>query len=118
MNKYEVINNLFKEVVQQSKQWGFKVYANENIFDSDYRYGWITNGIDILYFQINDNLLIGLQFIPECIPNKDSVNGFIDIPFTKEGILKGFKIKYGKPYENFEYFKKHQEMVYQKIKQL
>ncbi len=95
----------FNEVVEQLKEWGFMVYVPNNIFDDDFRYGWITDGTHILYFQIDD--LYGLQFSTEGISSKGLGCGCrIKIPFTKEGITKGFGVSYGKPYPDFESFKK------------
>lgn len=95
----------FNETVEQLKEWGFMVYVPTNIFEDDFRYGWITDGIHILYFQIND--LEGLMFSTECIPSKETGCGRrIYIPFTKEGIIDGFGVSYGKPYPDFESFRK------------
>lgn len=95
----------FNEVVEQLKEWGFMVYVPTNIFDKDFRYCWITDGTHILYFQIND--LEGLMFSTECIPSKETGCGRrISIPFIKKGIIKGFGVSYGKPYPDFESFRK------------
>ena len=95
----------FKETVEQLKEWGFMVYVPTNIYEDDFRYGWITDGTHILYFQIND--LEGLMFSTECIPSKETGCGRrISIPFTKEGIIDGFGVSYGKPYPDFESFRK------------
>lgn len=103
--RMETKDQYFKETVKQLKEWGFMVYAPANIFEDSYRYGWVTDGIHILYFQI-DNLL-GLVFSTVCAPSKETGCGCrIDIDFTKEGIIKAFKTSFGKPYPNFESFKR------------
>ena len=102
---FETKDRYFKETVEQLKEWGFMVYVPTNIFDKDFRYGWVTDGIHILYFQIN--YLEGLMFSTECIPSKETGCGRrISIPFTKEGIIEGFGVSYGKPYPDFESFRK------------
>lgn len=102
---FETKDRYFKETVEQLKEWGFTVYVPNNILEDDFRYGWITDGTHILYFQIND--LEGLMFSTECIPSKETGCGRrISIPFTKEGIIEGFGVSFGKPYPNFEFFKK------------
>ena len=95
----------FKETVEQLKEWGFMVYVPTNIHEYDFRYGWVTDGTHILYFQIDD--LCGLRFSTECISSNGIGCGCrIKIPFTKEGIIKGFGVSYGKPYPDFESFRK------------
>ena len=95
----------FKETVEQLKEWGFEVYSPSDIFEDTFRYGWVTDGTHILYFQIND--LEGLQFSTQCVPAKNTGSGCrVEIDFTKEGILKGFGVTYGKPYPDFETFKR------------
>ena len=95
----------FNEVVKQLKEWGFMVYVPTNIIEHDLRYGWITDGTHILFFQIND--LEGLMFSTECISSNGIGCGCrIKIPFTKEGIITGFDVSYGKPYPDFESFRK------------
>ena len=42
----------FKDTVDQLKEWGFMVYVPTNIHEDDFRYGWVTDGTHILYFQI------------------------------------------------------------------
>lgn len=101
----ETKDQYFKETVEQLKEWGFMVYAPANIFEDDFRYGWVTDGIHILYFQIDD--LLGLVFSTECVPSKETGCGRrIDFDFTKKGIIKAFEISFGKPYPNFESFKR------------
>lgn len=103
--KMETKDRYFKETVEQLKEWGFMVYAPANIFEDVFRYGWVTDGTHILYFQIDD--LIGLVFSTECIPSKETGSGRrLDIPFTKEEIIKAFEMPFGKPYPNFESFKR------------
>ena len=96
----------FKETVKQLKEWGFEVYSPSDIFESSFRYGWVTDKTNILYFQIDD--LEGLQFSIQCIPSKETGSGCrVKIDFTKEGILKGFGVMYGKSYPNFEAFRRN-----------
>lgn len=88
--KMETKDRYFKETVEQLKEWGFTVYAPANIFEDVFRYGWVTDGTHILYFQIDD--LIGLVFSTECIPSKETGSGRrLDIPFTKRKSLRHFK---------------------------
>lgn len=102
---FKMKDRYFKETVAQLKEWGFMVYAPANIFEDDFRYGWVTDGIHILYFQIDD--LLGLVFSTECVPSKKTGCGRrIDIAFTKKGIIKAFEISFGKSYPNFESFKR------------
>lgn len=102
---FETKDRYFKETVEQLKEWGFTVYVPNNILEDDFRYGWITDGTHILYFQMDD--LFGLQFSTEGISSKGNGCGCrIKIPFTKEGIIKGFGVSYGKPYPDFESFRK------------
>lgn len=42
--KMETKDRYFKETVEQLKEWGFMVYAPANIFENDFRYGWVTDG--------------------------------------------------------------------------
>lgn len=103
--RIETKDRYFKETVAQLKEWGFMVYALADIFEGGFRYGWVTDGTHILYFQIDD--LEGLRFSTECIPSKETGCGRrISIPFTKEGIIEGFGVSFGKPYPNFESFNK------------
>lgn len=103
----EIKDHYFKETVEQLKEWGFMVYVPENLFEGYYRYGWVTDGTHLLYFQIDD--LEGLLWSTECIPSKETGSGrriYMPNPFSKEDVLHGFKVSYGKPYLNFEDFKK------------
>lgn len=101
----EVKDRYFRNTVAQLKGWGFEVYAPANIFEDTFRYGWVTDGTHILYFQIDD--LEGLKFSTECVPSKETGSGCrVDIDFTKEGIIRGFETSYGKSYPNFETFKR------------
>lgn len=97
----------FKETVEQLKEWGFMVYAPKNLFEGYCRYGWVTDGTHLLYFQIDD--LEGLLWSTECIPSKETCRGrrlYMTNPLSKEDVLNGFKVSYGKPWRNFEDFKK------------
>ena len=81
---FETKDRYFKETVEQLKEWGFTVYVPNNILEDDFRYGWITDGTHILYFQMD--ALFGLQFSTEGISSKGLGCGCrIKIPFTKEG---------------------------------
>lgn len=103
--RMETKDRFFKNTVTQLKIWGFQVYSPTNIFENTFRYGWVTDGTHILYFQIDD--LVGLQFSTECIPSKETGSGRrLDIDFTKEGIIEAFQIPFGKPYPDFESFKR------------
>lgn len=109
----ETIDRYFKDAVAQLKEWGFKVYSPTNIFEGTFRYGWVTDGTHILCFHIDD--LVGLQFSTVCVPSKETGCGrIIDFDFTKEGIIKAFQISFGKPYPDFESFKrKHRSALIQ-----
>lgn len=105
--KMETKDRYFKETVEQLKEWGFMVYAHANIFENGFRYGWVTDGTHILYFQIDD--LYGLQWSTECIPTKETGVGMrIHINLSKEAIIEAFQIQYGQPYLNFEHFVRRQ----------
>ena len=96
----------FKETVEQLKEWGFEVYSPAHIFKDTFRYGWVTDGVHILYFEIND--LEGLRWSTECIPSHETGCGKrIECEFSKEAILNAFKISFGQLYSNFEHFRKH-----------
>ena len=101
----ETKDRYFKNTVAQLKAWGFEVYAPADIFEDTFRYGWVTDGTNIIYFQIDD--LVGLRFSTECIPSKETGSGrSLNIDFTKEGIIEAFQIPFGKPYPDFESFKR------------
>ena len=105
--RMETKDRYFKDAVAQLKEYGFMVYAPAEIFNDYFRYGWVTDGIHILYFQIDD--LFGLVFSTECIPSKETGCGRrIDFDFTKDGIIEAFQTSFGKPYPDFESFKRTQ----------
>lgn len=104
----EVKDSYFKEVVETVKGFGFDVYAPENLHKGTFRYGYVTDGVSILYFQIDD--LEGLTWSIECVPSYETGSGLrINIPLTKEGILSGFGTPFGTRYRNFEHFKRANE---------
>lgn len=103
----ETKDKYFKEVVSILKSFGFYVWTHENIFNDNFRYGWVTDGVHMLYFQIDD--LEGLKWSTECIPSKETGSGcrvHISYPLEKEKIENAFKVKHGTPYRDFEHFKR------------
>lgn len=101
----------FRETVAQLKEWGFAVYAPANIFEGTFRYGWVTDGTHILYFEIND--FEGLHWSIECVPSRETGSGMcVDVGFSKEGILDALNVSYGAPYPNFESFQRAQKKWY------
>lgn len=116
--RWEVIDKTFKETVELIKSFGFDVYCPEDLLDkNEFRYGYVTDGKHILYFQVV-RLFAEVQWDIECIPHEDTGNGKrINLnPITKENIIDAFNIKYGIPYENFEQFKKMEEKCHKLIK--
>ena len=111
----KVKDSYFREVAEKVKSFGFDVYAPENIFEGDSRYGYVTDGKGIIYFQIDD--LFGLQWSVECIPSRETGSGVrLNVNLSKEGISEALRTPYGKPYADFASFRKEHEQWRKLIK--
>lgn len=95
-------NKLFNEAVETFKSYGLSVYVPENLFESNFRYGYITDNTDILYFEINE--LVGLVYSIPCVPSHDTGSGLRtdEQSLDKDTVFRLLRTKYGTPYANFK----------------
>ena len=102
--RIEEKNRIFNETVEAVKGFGYEVWTVASLFDSDFRYGYVTDGYRILYFQVNE--LKGLEWSTVCVPAKDTGSGCrIYVELTKESIETALSYSYGQSYKDFNNFK-------------
>lgn len=99
------MNRIFNETVEAVKGFGYEVWTVASLFDSDFRYGYVTDGKRIIYFQVNE--LFGLQWGTVCVPTKNTGSGCrINVERAKESIEAALSYAYGQPYKDFADFKR------------
>lgn len=102
--RIEEMDRIFNEVVEAAKGFGYEVWTVASLFDSAFRYGYVTDGNRLIYFQVNQ--LLGLQWGTVCVPAKDTGSGCrIHVELTKESIEVALSELYGQPYKDFADFK-------------
>lgn len=107
--KHEKRKELFFNVVERLKSYGYKVYTGRGTIEQGFLYGYTTNGTGVLYFQINDLgiLSFSIEYWPSYkmgsgiraevnIDDKDSVDNALN---TR---VSGVRM-----YKNFEVFRDH-----------
>ena len=104
----KIRDSYFKEAVKTIKDLGFDVYVPEHIFKGSFRFGYVTDGTHILYFEVSE--FGDLNWGTVHIPSLDGDGVLVTVPtITKENILRTFNVSYGKPYADFEHFRKSRE---------
>lgn len=99
---------IFNDCVAKFKELGYDVYSPYSKLSGFY-YAYVTDGIHILYFQIGQ--WGEFEWSTCCIPSRETGTGIrISFKFDgKESVERAFDIQHGKPYRNFEHFKKYEE---------
>lgn len=107
--KHEKRKELFFNVVERLKSYGYRAYTGHDAIKLGYLYGYVTNGTGVLYFQINDLSILSfsIEYWPAYkmgsgiraevnIDDKDSVDNALN---TR---VPGVRM-----YKNFEVFRDH-----------